>query len=76
MSESLTSVLSRADRCHGIVVHDGIMDACDKPAVAIIDGRDTEDEGYWPACAYHANRYGRGKCVPLSDLRALGFGAI
>jgi hypothetical protein len=36
----------------------------------VIDARDLEDGCYWPACAWHANRYGRGRCVPLGDLRA------
>lgn len=71
MSADLRRVLMTADHCHGIVVRDGIEDACGKPPVAIIDGRGTEAETYWPACAYHANRYGRGKCVPLADLAAL-----
>lgn len=70
MSDDLARVLANADHCHGIVTRDGEQDACGKPPVAVIDGRGTEDEGYWPACAYHANRYGRGKCVPLARLLA------
>ena len=66
----LRAVLSVADHCHGLVVHEGIEDACGKPPVAVIDARDVEDGCYWPACAYHAHRYGRGKCVPLGDLIA------
>lgn len=54
--------------CHGIVYRDGEMEPCEKPAVAIVDGRGGEAEGYWPACAYHANRYSRGKCVPLHTM--------
>lgn len=65
----LRDVLTTVDHCHGIVVRDGHEDACGKPPVAIVDGRATEDEGYWPACAWHANRY--GPCVPLADLLAV-----
>jgi hypothetical protein len=57
-----------ADHCHALAIREGIEDACGKPPVAIIDARDLDDGGYWPACAYHAHRYGRGRCVPLSDL--------
>lgn len=64
----LRDVLTTADHCHGIVVRDGREDVCGKPPVAIVDGRATEDEGYWPACAWHANRC--GPCVPLADLLA------
>lgn len=46
--------------CHGIVTRDGWEDACGKPATSIIDGRGTEAETYWPACTYHAHRYGGG----------------
>jgi len=54
--------------CHGIVTRDGEQDACHKPTVAIIDGRGTEAETYWPACTYHAHRYGGGRVMPLMDL--------
>jgi hypothetical protein len=54
--------------CHGIVTRDGEQDACHKPTVAIIDGRGTEAETYWPACTYHAHRYGDGRVVPLLDV--------
>jgi hypothetical protein len=59
-----------ANHCHGTVVRDGIEDACGKPPTSIIDGRDTEDNCCWPACAYHANRYGGGRVVPLERLLA------
>jgi hypothetical protein len=68
VSDELRRVLTTADHCHGLVVRDGIEDACGKPPVAVIDARDVEDGCYWPACAYHAHRYGRGKCVPLAEL--------
>ena len=68
MSDDLAHVLRHADECHGIVTRDGEMDACGKPPVAIIDGRDTEAEGYWPACAFHAHRYGRMRCVPIEQI--------
>lgn len=66
----LASEVKRADHCHGLVVRDGEQDACGKPPVAIIDGRGTEAETFWPVCAWHANRYGRGRCVPLRVLLA------
>lgn len=69
LSDDLRLVLTmtRLYGCHGIVTRDGEMDACGKPPVAVVDDRD-RDGSYWPACAYHANRYGRGKCVSLADL--------
>lgn len=67
---ALRWLLDYATGCHGGVIRDGEQDACEKPAVAVIDGRGSEDESYWPACAYHANRYGAGRCVPLVVLRA------
>lgn len=66
----LTETLRTADHCHGIVTRNGEMDVCGKPPVAIIDARAAEDGCYWPACAYHANRYGAGHVVPLAELRA------
>jgi hypothetical protein len=65
----LTHEVRRAKECHGLVTRDGHEDACGKPAVAIIDARDREDGCYWPACAYHAHRYGRGRVVPLTAIR-------
>jgi hypothetical protein len=67
-ADDLPRELFAADHCHGIVYRDGDMDACGKPPVALIDARDLEDGCIWPACAYHANRYGRGRCVPLADI--------
>lgn len=67
---TLAEEIASADHCHGLVTRDGEQDACGKPPVAIIDARDFEDGCYWPACAYHANRYGNGRCVSLSELRA------
>jgi hypothetical protein len=66
---ALRALAFRANECHGIVTVDGEQEPCNKPATAIIDGRSTEDETYWPACAYHAHRWGRGRVVPLADLR-------
>ena len=62
--------------CHGIVVRDGVEDACLKLATSVIDGRGTEDETYWPACAYHAHRWGRGRVVPLEDIMAASQAAL
>ena len=42
--------------CHGIVTRDGIEDACCKDATTII--YDPESVTLWPACTWHANRYG------------------
>ena len=66
----LAAVIHGADHCHGLVIRDGIEDVCGKPPVAVIDGRGTEEGTYWPACAYHAHRYGHGRCVPLADIDA------
>jgi hypothetical protein len=66
----LNHTVRTAGDCHGIVTRDGEQDACGKEPVAVIDGRGTEDESFWPACAYHANRYGRGRCVALGVLAA------
>lgn len=71
--ETLRQVILTADHCHGIVTRGGWQDACGKPPVAIIDDRDAEAQCYWPACAYHANRYAAGRCVALPALaEALG----
>ena len=56
--------------CHGVVTRAGEQDACGKPVVGIIDGRDTDAQCYWPACTYHLHIYGRGRVVPLVDLLA------
>jgi len=69
----LRRTLRFAGECHGLVVRFGIEDACGKAPVAIVDGRGTEDEGFWPACAWHANRY--GPCVPIGYLLASMRGA-
>lgn len=66
---AIARVARTADHCHGIVTRDFKQDACGKPPVAIIDGAEW-DEDYWPACAYHAHRYGRSKCVPLTEVLA------
>jgi hypothetical protein len=66
----LAREVKTADHCHGLVTRDGEQDACGKPPVAIIDCRDFDDGYFWPACAYHANRYGRGRCVSLAVILA------
>lgn len=55
----------RASTCHGIVIRQGEMDACNKETVGFIDGRSSEEGCVWPACAYHLHRYGAGRIVPL-----------
>lgn len=42
--------------CDGIITRDGIEDACCKPATAVI--YDAESASIWPACTWHAHRYG------------------
>lgn len=54
--------------CDGLVTIQGYEDACGKPATCLVDGRGTEDEYIWPACTYHAHRYGRGNVIPLDDI--------
>lgn len=44
--------------CAGVVTRNGEQDACCKPATAVI--LETEDSTIWPACTYHAHRYGSG----------------
>lgn len=56
------------DHCHGIVIRDGIEDACDKPTTCVIDD---EESGPWQACVWHAHRYGSGRMIPLSAIRAV-----
>lgn len=70
--DDLERLLTRGLRwgCHGLVIRDGEEGPCEKPATVIIDGRGTEDEGYWPACTYHGNRFGRGNVVPLGTVLA------
>ena len=67
-ADPLRAEILRADHCHGLVTRDGEEDACGKPPVAIIDATAAEAGCYWPACAYHANRYGRGHVVPLARI--------
>lgn len=55
----------RSDHCHGLITRNGEQDACGKPPVA----RDFEDGCIWPACAYHAHRYGK-RWVTLREIAA------
>lgn len=73
LAATIAAEVRGADHCHGLVVRDGEEDACGKPPVALIDGRGTESETFWPACAYHANRYGGERCVPLLSIAAALF---
>ena len=51
------SQIDRLDTlCAGIVTHDGEQDACCKPATTIV--YDAECADVWPACTWHAHRYG------------------
>ena len=42
--------------CHGIVTRQGIEDDCCKPATTVV--YDLESASVWPACTWHAHRYG------------------
>lgn len=66
MLEEVRDALRDHTTCHGIVYRDGEMDACGKPACVLIDAREHEDGCIWPACAYHAHQFGRGRTVPLT----------
>lgn len=44
------------DLCDGIVTRGGIEDACCKDASTIL--YDAESAALWPACTWHAHRYG------------------
>ena len=57
-----------AGGCHGIVTRNGEQDACGKTPTMLIDARTFEDGCIWPACTYHAHRYGRGHVVPLAAI--------
>lgn len=59
--------------CHGIVTRDGEQDACCKDATTII--YDAESADVWPACTWHAHRY--GGALTLAQIRdALTAGAV
>ncbi|MBB3040986.1 hypothetical protein [Nocardioides soli] len=51
--------------CAGIVTRDGEMDACCKAATTII--YDAEHASVWPACTWHAHRY--GGALTLAQIR-------
>lgn len=51
--------------CAGIVTCDGIEDACCKPATAVV--YDIESAQPWPACTWHAHRY--GGAITLAEIR-------
>lgn len=75
-SERVTIVRSQLEDidtlCHGIVTHRGCEDACCKPATAIV--YDAESADVWPACTFHAHRY--GGALTLAQIReALTTGA-
>jgi hypothetical protein len=66
---SVAHYILTADECHGLVTRGGEQDACGKPPVTIIDAREYDGD-FWPACAYHANRYGGPRCVSLAVMLA------
>lgn len=51
--------------CHGIVTRGGEEDACCKSATAIV--YDAESANVWPACTWHAHRY--GGALTLAQIR-------
>lgn len=51
--------------CAGIVTRNGEMDACCKAATTII--YDAENASVWPACTWHAHRY--GGALTLAQIR-------
>lgn len=53
--------------CDGIVTRDGIEDACCKDATTIL--YDAESASLWPACTWHAHRY--GGALTLAQIAAL-----
>ena len=59
--------------CHGIVVREGIEDACSKSATTVL--YDPEAADVWPACTWHANR--NGGALTLAEIReALETGSV
>ena len=67
-----TQVESVDTLCAGIVTRDGEMDACCKPATTVV--HDAEEASVWPACTWHAHRY--GGALTLAQIReALTTGA-
>lgn len=69
MTERVTIVRSEIERvdtlCAGIVIRQGEMDACCKHATTIV--YDREHASLWPACTWHANRY--GGALTLAQIR-------
>ena len=51
--------------CAGTVTRDGEQDACCKDATAIV--YDAESATVWPACTWHAHRY--GGALTLAQIR-------
>lgn len=66
--KELAREVAWAGGCDGTITRGGEMYACEKPAVAIVRGTFEGEEFYWPACAWHVNRYGPG--VPLTEIVA------
>ena len=60
------SQIERLDTlCSGIVTRKGVEDACCKDATAIV--YDAESGDVWPACTWHAHRY--GGALTLAQIR-------
>lgn len=67
-AERVTIVRSQLDvdtLCEGLVVRKGEEDACCKDATTIV--YDAETASVWPACTWHAHRY--GGALTLSQIR-------
>jgi len=69
VTERITIVRSELERldnlCGGIVTRQGEMDACMKPATTVVF--DNVYGGIWPACTWHAHRY--GGALTLAEIR-------
>lgn len=69
--ERVTLTRSQLDRldhlCSGIVTRDGIEEPCCKAATTII--YDPEGPDLWPACTWHAHRY--GGALTLAQIKEL-----
>jgi hypothetical protein len=68
-TEKVTVVRSQLERldtlCAGVVTRDGDEDACCKDATTIV--HDAESADVWPACTWHAHRY--GGALTLAQIR-------
>lgn len=57
--------------CSGIVVRDGIEEACEKVAVGVVAGKWEGEWQTWPACPWHLNRW-HNYAMPLTEILRAG----